>query len=117
MFICVWIVFSTKDRYSGPAPRTDMFICVWMVFSTKDRCVCQCVDGDQHQGQTCSSVCGWCSAPVTGVEKSLSHIDWVRTPYRDVLGRCLKDQCHLVGDHAPMVVSWHGCLPGAPARA
>ncbi|KAI8514126.1 Smg-6, nonsense mediated mRNA decay factor [Branchiostoma belcheri] len=48
VFTCVWMVFSTKD-------------------STKDRCVCLCVDGVQHQGQTCLPVCGWCSALRTGV--------------------------------------------------
>ncbi|KAI8512675.1 corticospinal neuron axon guidance through spinal cord [Branchiostoma belcheri] len=61
VFACVWIVFSTKDRC----------VCVRMVFSskdsTKDMCVCLCVDGVQHQGQVCLPVCGWCSAPRTGV--------------------------------------------------
>ncbi|KAI8499862.1 hypothetical protein Bbelb_221790 [Branchiostoma belcheri] len=75
MFTCVWMEFSTKDRYvylcvdgvqhqgqhQGQvrlpvcgwcsAPRTGMFACVWMVFSTKDKRVCLCVDGVQHQGQ------------------------------------------------------------------
>ncbi|KAI8507871.1 hypothetical protein Bbelb_141110 [Branchiostoma belcheri] len=38
-----------------------------MVFSTRDRHVCLCVDDVQHQGQVCLPVCGWCSAPGTGM--------------------------------------------------
>ncbi|KAI8515431.1 hypothetical protein Bbelb_062440 [Branchiostoma belcheri] len=44
-----------------------MFVCVWIVFSTKDRHVDLCVDGVQHQGQACSPVSGWCSALRTGM--------------------------------------------------
>ncbi|KAI8505498.1 hypothetical protein Bbelb_166870 [Branchiostoma belcheri] len=38
-----------------------------MAFSTKDRHLYLCVDGVQHQGQVSLPVCGWCSAPRTGV--------------------------------------------------
>ncbi|KAI8495052.1 Protein unc-80 [Branchiostoma belcheri] len=91
VFICVWMVFSTKDstkdrcvylcvdgfQHQGQVclpvcgwcsvPRTYVFTCVWMVFSTKNRCVFLCVDGVQYQGHVCLPVCGWCSVPRSGV--------------------------------------------------
>ncbi|KAI8498748.1 hypothetical protein Bbelb_232010 [Branchiostoma belcheri] len=76
----VWMVFSTKDRHTCIAMCVDNFqhqgqtylsASVWMVFNTKDRhtCLALCVDSFQHQGQAylSASVCGWCSAPRTGV--------------------------------------------------
>ncbi|KAI8498931.1 putative glycerol kinase 5 [Branchiostoma belcheri] len=55
------------DYVDGVQHQGQVRLRVWMVFSTKDRCVCLCVDGVQHQGQVCLPVCGWCSAPRTGV--------------------------------------------------